>query len=102
MGSGLCQGVSYRPTFGGTSDHDFVGPKQRIERRFEQRFRDAARQIGRTQPSISLRLQELETALGERLLERDGRKIRVTTAGGRLLSYADRLLELTGELEGIE
>src|SRR5882757_7466416 len=64
-------------------------------------FRDAARQIGRTQPSISLRLQELETALGERLLERDGRKIRVTTAGGRLLSYADRLLALTGELEGI-
>jgi DNA-binding transcriptional LysR family regulator len=64
-------------------------------------FRDAARHIGRTQPSISLRVQELEAALGERLLERDGRRVHVTLAGARSLGYADRMLELTGELEGI-
>ena len=62
-------------------------------------FREAARHIGRTQPSISLRVRELEAALGARVLDRDGPRLRVTATGARLIGYADRFLGLTEELE---
>jgi len=48
----------------------------------------AARQLNLAQPTVSLRLRDLETALGVELFERAGRGIRPTPAGLSLLARA--------------
>jgi molybdate transport repressor ModE-like protein len=56
-------------------------------------FSRAARSIGRSQPTVTLAVQALETELGVRLLERSGRGARLTPAGRALLDRAGPLLE---------
>ncbi|MFO0198027.1 MAG: LysR family transcriptional regulator, partial [Alphaproteobacteria bacterium] len=41
----------------------------------------AARELGVSQPAVSQSLRELEALIGARLLERSGRRMRVTSAG---------------------
>jgi DNA-binding transcriptional LysR family regulator len=54
-------------------------------------FLAAARKLGLTQPAVSLRIHELEQALGLRLIERVGRRAQPTTAGATLLGYAKQI-----------
>lgn len=60
-------------------------------------FHAAARRLGLSQPSLSARLRELETVLGVALLERRGRRLKLTPEGRELLDYAERILALGRE-----
>lgn len=62
-------------------------------------FQAAAGQLNVTQPTISLRVRELEEQLGIRIFHRSGRKITPTEKGSELLSYADRLMALSDEMQ---
>lgn len=56
-------------------------------------FSAAALQLGTTQPTVSRRLQQLETLLGARLVERSTRGLRLTEEGHRCLAQAQELVE---------
>jgi len=63
----------------------------------------AARQLNLSQPTISLRLRDLEAALGLQLFERVGRGLRLRHEGSEVLERAGAILtEMTriGELSG--
>jgi len=60
-------------------------------------FNKAADQLHYAQSSISAQIQSLEDELGVRLFDRLGRRILLTEAGGRLLQYAEKILDLTEE-----
>jgi DNA-binding transcriptional LysR family regulator len=62
-------------------------------------FHAAAERLNLTQPTISLRIRELESALGARLFERRGHGMRLTAEGTILLRYAERGLDLFDEME---
>ena len=57
----------------------------------------AARRLAYTQSTVSMQLQRLEEALGVALHEREGRRMRFTADGERLLGHARRLLALNDE-----
>lgn len=63
-------------------------------------FRDAAEVLGRSQPSVSAHIQQLETYLGVDLFARSTRQVRLTTAGVELLERARRILVETRRLVG--
>lgn len=54
-------------------------------------FLAAGRKLGLTQPAVSLRIRELEHALGLRLIERVGRKATPPTAGATLLGFVRQI-----------
>lgn len=62
-------------------------------------FHAAARHLEMSQPSVSARVRELERHLGVALFDRSRRNAALTPKGRELLTYADQLLELTGEIE---
>jgi DNA-binding transcriptional LysR family regulator len=66
----------------------------------EKSFSRAATQLSRTQPAISLAIQRLEVAVGEPLIDRSGKQVRLTDAGNVLFDYARRFANLRDELEG--
>jgi DNA-binding transcriptional LysR family regulator len=66
-----------------------------VERRS---FSQAADQLGVTQPAVSLQIRSLEKRLGQRLLDRSGRRVEPTEAGQRLYRSAQRLLALEQQL----
>ncbi|MGM0433575.1 MAG: LysR substrate-binding domain-containing protein [Pseudomonadota bacterium] len=57
----------------------------------------AAERLSYTQSTVSMQLHRLETMLGVTLHEREGRGIRFTPEGERLLGHARRLLTLNNE-----
>src|SRR5262245_24313014 len=59
-----------------------------------QSFSQAADQLGVTQPAVSLQVRALEQRLGQKLLDRSGRRVEPTEAGLRLYRGAQRLLAL--------
>ena len=61
-------------------------------------FSQAAEQLGVTQPAVSLQIRALEKRLGQRLLDRSGRRVEPTEAGQRLYRSAQRLLALEQQL----
>src|SRR5919109_5145500 len=61
-------------------------------------FSQAAEQLGVTQPAVSLQIRSLEKRLGERLLDRSGRRVEPTEAGLRLYRSAQRMLALEQQL----
>ena len=61
--------------------------------------RDAARHLNLAQPTVSLRLRDLETALGTMLFERLGRALRLTHEGLVLLQDATPLLAAAGQIQ---
>src|SRR5918997_756926 len=77
-----------------------------------QSFSQAAERLGVTQPAVSLQVRSLEERLGQRLLDRSGRRVETTEAGRVLYRNAKRLLhaerqlleelelEASGELRG--
>ena len=61
-------------------------------------FADAAAQIGISQSALSQGIAKLEKVAGVPLLEKAGRRRRLTTAGERVAGYARRVLGETVEL----
>src|ERR671915_2043388 len=61
-------------------------------------FSLAAEELGVTQPAVSLQIRSLEKRLGERLIDRSGRRVEPTEAGVRLYRSAQRILSLEQQL----
>lgn len=59
----------------------------------------AAEQLYISQPAISRQIQDLEKAVGALVFHRQGRRISLTDAGRRVYDYAQRVLDLTDDLE---
>src|ERR1700749_4434913 len=64
-------------------------------------FTRAGERVHRTQSTVSQQIRRLEEDLGRPLLHRDGKRIRPTEEGERLLSYARRILALTEEARDV-
>jgi LysR family transcriptional activator of nhaA len=58
----------------------------------------AAEKLNVSQPTVSAQLRELETALGDRLLER-GRRFALTSTGRTVYRYAEEIFALGHELQ---
>jgi len=56
-------------------------------------FSEAAELLHLSQPAISKRLAALENQLGETLIDRSQRQIRLTDSGGRLIPHARKILD---------
>lgn len=63
-------------------------------------FGAAATHLGLTQPSISVRIKELEREVGTKLFYRAGRNVRLSDAGVAMFDYVERVLTLMHDLEG--
>jgi DNA-binding transcriptional LysR family regulator len=63
-------------------------------------FGAAAAHLGLTQPSISVRIKELEREVGSKLFYRVGRNVRVSDQGVAMFDYVERVLSLMQDLEG--
>ena len=63
----------------------------------QQSFSRAAQKLFRTQPAISAQVRLLEQECGEKLFNRSGKKVSLTTAGETLLEYAEKLHRLHGD-----
>src|SRR5882762_1471133 len=69
----------------------------------------AGKEVNLSQPSVSVRMRELERDLGSKLFEQLGKKIALTEAGKLLVPYATRIIaaisdarEAIDELQGLE
>lgn len=60
----------------------------------------AAAFVNQTQSAVSMQVRRLEELLGQDLLDRAGRGVRLTAAGEQLLGYARRILALNDEVLG--
>lgn len=58
----------------------------------------ACEQLGLAQPTISGQVRELEQAIGEKLLQRDGRGLALTEMGKVVFTYADEIFKLGQDL----
>jgi len=67
----------------------------------EESFSVAAKNLYVTQPAVTIQVQLLEDYFGVKLVQRDGRKIRLTEAGKALYSYAEQIIKMAGEAENI-
>lgn len=61
-------------------------------------FTRAGERVHRTQSTVSQQIRKLEADLGCALFVREGRQVRLTEDGERLLGYARRMLALSTEL----
>lgn len=64
----------------------------------EGSFAAAARKLGTPKSTVSKRIQDLETALGVRLIERTTRRLHLTAEGALVLARADRILSDAEEI----
>jgi DNA-binding transcriptional LysR family regulator len=60
-------------------------------------FHEAATRLNVSQPTVSLRMQHLETAVG-RLLDRNGHRFTLTERGTLILEYADGIVSLSNRI----
>ncbi len=60
-------------------------------------FTAASRRLRLSQSAISLQIAKLEESLGNQLIDRSTRRIELTSAGEKFLSYARRILELAND-----
>jgi DNA-binding transcriptional LysR family regulator len=65
----------------------------------EQSFSRAAEKLYRTQPAVSIVIRKLEESVGQPLLVRGARQVKLTDAGTLLRDYAERLLNLRDEIQ---
>jgi DNA-binding transcriptional LysR family regulator len=64
-------------------------------------FSAAASNLFLTQPNISTQVKQLENYYGTRLFERYGKKIKLTEAGEKLFSYAEKIFSLIREADSV-
>ncbi len=64
----------------------------------EQSVSKAAAALHVAQPTVSAQVRTLERSLGQRLFERQGRNLRLTTDGEKIFRYADEIFALGREL----
>ncbi len=62
-------------------------------------FTKAAEQLYMTQPAVTFQVKQLEEHFNTRLFERSHGRISLTPAGELALDYAERILNLTAEME---
>lgn len=62
-------------------------------------FTKAAEQLFMTQPAVTFQIKQLEEQFHARLFERSHGKIALTPAGEMVMSYAERILGLSEEME---
>ena len=62
-------------------------------------FSSAAEELGISQPAVSAQIRILEERLGQRLLDRNGRRVGLTEAGQVLEAHARRMIALEADLE---
>jgi DNA-binding transcriptional LysR family regulator len=60
-------------------------------------FTRAAGDVNKTQSAVSMQMKRLEEVLGRPLFARDGRGIRLTADGDKLIDYARRIVALSDE-----
>ena len=65
----------------------------------EQSFSRAAEKLYRTQPAVSIVIRKLEESVGQPLLVRGARQVKLTDAGELLRDYAERPLNLRDEIQ---
>jgi DNA-binding transcriptional LysR family regulator len=72
-------------------------------------FTRAGEEVNLSQPSVSVRIQQLETELGVKLFEQLGKRVALTEAGSLLISHANRVIaaiqdakQAVDELQGLE
>ena len=65
----------------------------------EQSFSRAAEKLYRTQPAVSIVIRKLEESVGQPLLVRGARQVKLTDAGELLRDYTERLLNLRDEIQ---
>jgi DNA-binding transcriptional LysR family regulator len=65
----------------------------------ERSFSRAAEKLFRTQPAVSLAVQRLEADLGEKLIDRSAKELRLTDAGRTVLDHARRFENVRRELD---
>lgn len=63
----------------------------------ELSFTRAARNLHYAQSSVTAQIRGLEDAVGARLFDRSGRQVALTSAGRRLLPYAQHIVRVTEE-----
>jgi DNA-binding transcriptional LysR family regulator len=56
-------------------------------------FTRAAERLGYAQPTITVQIQKLELEFNIHLFERNGKALKLTTEGTKLLQYADRIVD---------
>jgi DNA-binding transcriptional LysR family regulator len=78
---------------------DLAGLKVFLTVASERSFSRAAKRLLRTQPAVSLALQRLEGALGDKLIDRSLKELVLTDAGRTVLEFARRFENLRHELE---
>lgn len=61
-------------------------------------FTRAAEKLGYSQPTVSFQIKQLEQELGVQLFERIGHTVSLTQKGREVLSYAQRIVQLTNEM----
>jgi LysR family transcriptional activator of nhaA len=61
----------------------------------------AARALGLSQPTLSAQIRALETAFGEKLLQKSGRTVVLTEAGRTVLGYAEDIFAIGDELKAV-
>jgi DNA-binding transcriptional LysR family regulator len=64
-------------------------------------FTRAGERVHRTQSTVSQQIRRLEEGFGRLLLHRDGKRVRPTEEGERLLSYARRIVALVDEARDV-
>jgi DNA-binding transcriptional LysR family regulator len=64
-------------------------------------FTRAGERVHRTQSTVSQQIRRLEQGFGRPLLHRDGKRVRPTEEGERLLSYARRIIALAEEARDV-
>lgn len=62
-------------------------------------FTKAAEQLFMTQPAVTFQVKQLEEHFNTRLFERSHGKIALTPAGRLVFDYAERILDLSGEMD---
>jgi DNA-binding transcriptional LysR family regulator len=65
-----------------------------LETAREKSFTRAAEKLFRTQPAVSLQIKSLEDELGQRLLERHGKRVSLTEAGRLLYNRAEQIFSI--------
>jgi len=60
-------------------------------------FTRAAEQVFKTQSAVSMQMRRLEERVGKQLFTKDGRGVKLTDEGDKLLNYARRIIRLNNE-----